>query len=67
MTLLAFAALWLLAARGGKGGHGMTGTTGAAPRAAAHGHVRFDRDRGLPHLRPHDDARDRHARVAVSV
>ena len=42
-------------------------TTASAPRAAAHGHVHFDRDRGLPHLRPHDDARDRHARVAVSV
>jgi hypothetical protein len=25
MSRLAFAALWLLAARGGKGGHGMTG------------------------------------------
>ncbi len=42
-------------------------TTASAPRAAAHGHVHFDRDRGLPTLRPHDDARDRHARVAVSV
>jgi hypothetical protein len=40
-------------------------TTAPAPRAAGQGHVHFDCDRGLPHLRPHDDARDRHARVAV--
>ncbi len=33
-------------------------TTARAPRAAGPGH--FDRDRGLPHLRPHNDARDRH-------